>query len=158
MSCSRIEERLLNDFQRDFPLDARPYARIAEELGVTEEEVIETLDRLLQARTISRIGAIIPPNVIGSSLLVAMKVPDAQLDSVAAEVSRLPEVNHNYAREHEFNLWFVMTGDHADALDRRLDQIEIQFGYPLLRLPLLEAYFIDLGFPIDFGVNREAMS
>lgn len=158
MSCSRIEERLLNDFQRDFPLDARPYARIAEELGVTEEEVIETLDRLLQARTISRIGAIIPPNVIGSSLLVAMKVPEAQLDSVAAEVSRLPEVNHNYAREHEFNLWFVMTGDHADALDRRLDQIEIQFGYPLLRLPLLEAYFIDLGFPIDFGVNREAMS
>jgi DNA-binding Lrp family transcriptional regulator len=158
MSCSRIEERLLNDFQRDFPLDARPYARIAEELGVTEEEVIETLDRLLQARTISRIGAIIPPNVIGSSLLVAMKVPEAQLDSVAAEVSRLPEVNHNYAREHEFNLWFVMTGDHADALDRRLDQIEIQFGYPLLRLPLLEAYFIDLGFPIDFGVHREAMS
>jgi siroheme decarboxylase len=158
MSCSRLEERLLNDFQRDFPLDARPYARIAEDLGVSEEEVLETLDRLLHARTISRVGAIIPPNVIGSSLLVAMKVPEAKLDSVAKEVSRLPEVNHNYAREHEFNLWFVMTGDHADALDRRLDQLEIQFGYPLLRLPLLEAYFIDLGFPIDFGVNRETIS
>lgn len=157
MSCSLLEERLLNDFQRDFPLDARPYRRIAEELGVSEEEVLATLDRLLHARTISRIGAIIPPNVIGSSLLVSMKVPESELDSVATQISRLPEVNHNYAREHDFNLWFVMTGDDADELDRRLDQIETQFGYPLLRLPLLEAYFIDLGFPIDFGVNRESM-
>lgn len=156
MGLEIIDQRLLNEFQRDFPLVSRPYAHIAEQLGISEQEVLLSLDRHTSDRTISRIGAIIPPNVVGASMLVALKIPEDDVARVAQWISGFPEVNHNYSREHDFNLWFVMTADDDDLLGRRLDEIELQSGYPMLRLPLLEAYHIDLGFPIDFSPVAES--
>jgi hypothetical protein len=63
-------------------------------------------------------------------------------------INAYPEVNHNYEREHHFNLWFVIAAIDKNRLDFILDDIEQSTGYPLLRLPLLDAYHIDLGFDL----------
>lgn len=145
-----LRQRLLNDFQRDFPLTPTAYADLAERLGVSEAEVLASLRELTEDGTISRVGAIIPPNVAGASLLGAMSIPPEQLVEVAEWVSTLPEVNHNYAREHRLNLWFVVTGRDAEHLEHVLRRIEARTGLTVLRLPLLEEFHIDLGFPLEF--------
>jgi len=98
-----LDQRLLNDFQRGFPLTPTPYADIARELGVTEDEVLARLKALMTAGAVSRVGAVVRPNTVGVSTLAAMSVPAAELESVAALVSGYAEVNHNYEREHEIN-------------------------------------------------------
>ena len=68
----------------------------------------------------------------------------------AGLVSRYPEVNHNYEREHRFNLWFVITAATASRLEEVIAEIESRSGFEVLRLPMLKDYFIDLGFPIEW--------
>lgn len=144
-----LHKRLLNDFQRDFPLSARPYRDIADTLGVTEEDVLSAFDELNARQFISRIGPVIPPNHIGASLLAAMAVPPDRLQDVAERISAYPEVNHNYEREHRFNLWFVAIAADVRHLSDFIRKIERETGFQVLQLPLLQDFFIDLGFQLD---------
>ncbi|MEI6333582.1 MAG: Lrp/AsnC family transcriptional regulator [Methylococcaceae bacterium] len=145
-----LQQRLLNDFQRDFPLSPRPYLDIAKQLGVSEDDVLSALTELSDQHFISRIGPIIPPNQLGVSTLVAMAIPEQQLQAVADKISTHPEINHNYEREHRFNLWFVAIASDAEHLQAVLDAIELETGYKTMSLPLLDDFFIDLGFKMDF--------
>ena len=147
---THIERRLLNDFQRDFPLSPTPYADIARELGLGEAEVLATLTRLKQQGAVSRVGAVLRPNTVGVSTLAAMAVPNTELETVAALVSAYPEVNHNYEREHALNLWFVVTAPDGARLQQVLDEIASQSGYEILPFPLIEDYHIDLGFDLKW--------
>ena len=145
-----LHKQLLNDYQQEFPLSATPYQDIATSLGVTEEAVLAVFDELNQKQFISRIGLVITPNHIGASTLVAMAVPDEQLQSVAEIVSLYPEVNHNYERENVFNLWFVLISKDDVHLQGVIESIELETGFKAMQLPLLSDYFINLGFEIDF--------
>jgi DNA-binding Lrp family transcriptional regulator len=144
----RLEQRLLNDHQRDFPLDARPFAAIARKLGVDEAEVLAGYRRLSEAGLVSRIGAVLRPHSCGWSTLAAMAVPEAGLEAVADLVSAYPEVNHNYEREHALNLWFVVTAPDRGHVAGVLEDIESETGIEVLDLPLEEAFCLDLGFPL----------
>jgi DNA-binding Lrp family transcriptional regulator len=146
-----LHKQLLNDFQRDFPLSERPYQDIADRLGVNEDDVLTALTELSDNNFISRIGPIIPPNHIGVSTLVAMAIPEQQLQEVADKISAYPEVNHNYEREHLFNLWFVAIASDAGHLQTVIDAMEQETGYKTLQLPLLDDFFIDLGFKLDLN-------
>jgi len=143
-----IERRLLNDFQHDFPLSPTPYADIAQSLGVSEAEVLATLARLKDAGAVSRVGAVVRPNIIGASTLAAMAVSPNELERIAALVSSYAEVNHNYEREHRLNLWFVATAPDSTRLQQVLDDIAARCGHDVLSFPLLEDYHIDLGFEL----------
>ena len=145
-----MHKQLLNDYQQDFPISLTPYQDIASSLGVTEEDVLLAFNELANEQFISRIGSIIAPNYIGVSTLVAMAVPNAQLQSVADIVSRYPEVNHNYERENRFNLWFVMIAKDEEYLQSVITAIESEAGFSAMQLPLLADYFINLGFELDF--------
>ncbi len=144
-----LHKHLLNDFQRDFPLSSRPYQDIANTLGVSEDDVLSALTELNDNNFISRIGPIIPPNHIGVSTLVAMAVPEQQLQAVADKISAYPEVNHNYEREHTFNLWFVAVASDEGHLQAVLDAIEQETGFKTMSMPLVDDFFIDLGFKLD---------
>ena len=146
-----INRTLLDRFQHDFPLTAAPYAAIAGALDLDERDVIARLDALQQAGAISRIGAVVAPHRVGWSTLAAMAVPGECLEAVAALVSALPEVNHNYEREHAFNLWFVVTGKDQDHVARVLGDIGEKTGLDVLDLQLEQAFHIDLGFPIRWS-------
>lgn len=141
-----LDFRLLNDFQRDFPLCPAPFAEVAARLGVGERTLLGRLDALRREGKISRVGAVFAPKRIGASTLAAMAVPPEQLAAVAAAVNRFPEVNHNYEREHRYNLWFVATAANEARLQATLGAIAQAAGQPLLSLPLLEEFHIDLGF------------
>jgi DNA-binding Lrp family transcriptional regulator len=121
---------------------------LAQRLGVDERQVIETLERLQAEGAVSRVGPVLAPNRVGASTLAAMAVPPERLDEVAALVSDRPEVNHNYQRDHQINLWFVVAAGDRAAVDRCLGEIEHRAGLAVLDLPMLEDYFIDLGFDL----------
>ena len=149
---------LLNGFQRDFPLTSEPFRIIAERLGQTEAEVLAALRRLQQDGKVSRVGAVFATRKLGVSTLAALAVPVARLETVAGWVNDYPEVNHNYQREHDFNLWFVLTTASHTRLQTVLSEIKDKTGLPLLDLPLLEAFHIDLGFDLRHGGHKPLAS
>ncbi len=151
---SPLEQHLLNDFQRDLSLSATPYADMAKQLGVSEEKVLQSIQSLQDRGVISRVGPVFRPNRIGVSTLAAMSVPEKDLECVARIVSAFPEVNHNYEREHEYNLWFVVTASSEEHLDIVLYEIEQHAEYPLMSLPMLDDYFIDLGFELKMSALK----
>ncbi len=141
-------DRLLNEWQRGFPLTNRPFAQLGQALAATETEVIDALAGLLARGTASRLGGVWAPGAGGSALLCAMAVPAARLAEVAAHVSGYPGVNHNYEREHALNLWFVTTGSDPAAVENAVHAIENHTALPVLRLAMQRAYRIDLGFDL----------
>jgi DNA-binding Lrp family transcriptional regulator len=150
-----LEFRLLNDFQRRFPLVPQPYAAIAGTLGVSEQDAIAALARLRAEGAVSRIGAIFRPGAVGASTLATMAVPPERLAAVARLVSSCREVNHNYEREHRYKLWFVAAAPDEQRLAATVERIERATGIEVLSLPLVEEYHIDLGFPLDAPGERE---
>ncbi|OJS99356.1 MULTISPECIES: AsnC family transcriptional regulator [Marinobacter] len=150
MRLDMADRQLIDRYQRDLPVSERPYEDMARELGLTEAEVIERLSTLQEQQVLSRVGPVFEHSQAGASLLAAVAAPDEQMDLVAARINRAPGVNHNYAREHTYNLWFVMTAPNEDTLEERLDELEHQLKLPMLRLPMVEGYHIDLGFDIDW--------
>ena len=154
---------LLNPWQRGFPLEREPFAHIASIQGLTTDEVLAGYARLQSDGALSRIGGVFAGNAGGAALLAAMAVPPERLDAVAAVVSSHPGVNHNYQREHHFNLWFVMTGQDDAAVRAAMRSLEEATGLPALQLRMLRAYRIDLGFdlrertaPAPMAAAREA--
>ena len=145
-----LERRLLNDYQHGFPLTPRPYAAIAEEQGVSEATVVAAFEDLQARGLVARVGAVVRPHRAGWSTLAAMAVPAADLEEVAGLVSAYAEVNHNYEREHELNLWFVVTGETRAQVAAVLAEIAERSNLEVLDLPLEEAFCLDLGFPIQW--------
>jgi DNA-binding Lrp family transcriptional regulator len=121
---------------------------MAGRLGVSEERVLETLRSLCERGAVSRVGPVFRPNRVGASTLAAMAVPETELERVAELVNSWPEVNHNYQREHRFNLWFVATAASRAELDAVLSGIAEASGLKVMDLPMLEDYHIDLGFEL----------
>ncbi|WP_303904834.1 siroheme decarboxylase subunit beta [Thiohalomonas denitrificans] len=153
-SLNPLERHLLNDFQRNLPLEPRPFQRIAEQLGASEVGVLESLSRLSRDGRISRVGPVFRPHSVGTSTLAAMAVPGERLDAVAHFINQYPEVNHNYEREHRINLWFVVTAPDEPHLQEILNDMEMRTGLPVISLPMLEAYHIDLGFRLQWETGN----
>ena len=147
---SKLEQRLLNEFQNGIPLTSNPWSDIARQLGVYETTVLETFKRLQTEGAISRVGAVFRPNRVGASTLAAMAVPPEKLEDIAAIVNGFDEVNHNYEREHDYNLWFVLVAEDEERLQQTLKEIEAVCGYAVLDLPLENEFFIDLGFNLKW--------
>lgn len=148
MNASDLEMRLLNDFQRGFPLTATPFHEIALSLQTGEQEVLGKLRQMQADGSVSRVGAVFRPHRVGASCLAALAVPEEALESVAAVVNAYPEVNHNYEREHRYNLWFVVTAADEARREQILGDIAQKTACPLLFLPMLADYHIDLGFDL----------
>lgn len=148
MAGPDLDLRLLNDYQRNFPLVSRPFASIADDLGVTEAEVIARYAGLQAAGLITRVGAVVRPHALGVSTLAAVAVPAEEVDEIGRRIAARPEVNHCYEREHTYNIWFVVTAADEGALTGVLSAIERECRTRVLDLPLVEAYHIDLGFAL----------
>jgi DNA-binding Lrp family transcriptional regulator len=149
---------LANAWQRGFPLLPRPFAAIGKQTGSDESAVLDHFLNLQAQGAIDRIGPVFRPNTVGASCLAAMAVPPSRLEEVAAHVSAYRGVNHNYEREHRYNLWFVVTGRTEPEVQWTLSCIEYAMRLPLLRLPLLEEYHIDLGFDLQTGAAPRCIS
>jgi hypothetical protein len=94
------------------------------------------------------VGPVFAPQRAGASTLAALAVPEDRLEEVAGLVSAYAEVNHNYQRDHTWNLWFVVTAPDTQRVQQVLADIESATGLGVLNLPLERAFYIDLGFPL----------
>ncbi|MDP2949593.1 MAG: AsnC family transcriptional regulator, partial [Chloroflexota bacterium] len=141
---------LINHLQGGFPLCSRPYHEVGERLGLSEEEVIARLRRLLEVGALTRLGAILDaPRLGGERTLAAMQVPPERVEEVAAAINRHPEISHNYQREHRFNVWFVVSSEDGSAVQRVIHKIEAETGLNVMNLPSLEEYYVEFRFPLS---------
>ncbi len=142
-----VDRRLLDVLQRDFPLNARPFAGIGERLGLPEEEVLARVRRLKgpeRGRLIRQISAIFDTSALGyKSTLVAMQVPPDEVERVAAAINRHPGVSHNYQRDHTWNLWFTLAVPPDEALETAVEALVDEAGrYPYRLFPALRVFKI----------------
>ena len=145
-----LQQQLIDAYQKGLPVCSRPYLEMANRLGSTESEVINALDELKTSGALSRVGPVFNHKNAGASTLAARAVPESELAEVAERVNAFEGVNHNYAREHKFNLWFVVTAPDQDQLQTALKEIELSGGYKVMSLPMVKSHFIDLGFKVKW--------
>jgi len=155
MLLDETDRRLIDDWQRDFPIASAPFAEIGAVLGVPESDVITRLERLTRSGALSRVGAIVRPNTVNVSTLAAIAVAPERLEAAAAAIVAEPGVNHAYEREHAFNLWFVVAAPDADGVAAAIARIERRASAPALVLPMLRDFHIDLGFSLFGGAPTE---
>lgn len=146
-----IDKSLLNRIQSDFPIDSRPYLKIAEELDLTENEVIERVRRLKQNGIIRRIGGNFSPERLGFvSTLCAGRVPEENLEHFTSTVNSYAGVTHNYLRDNSFNVWFTFIAPSTKDIAKSLEEISEKTGiHDILNLPATRVYKIRAHFNLE---------
>jgi len=140
-----VDRSIINRLQDGFPICEQPYAAAARALGIEEAELLARLDRLLQANTLTRFGPLYNlEHAGGAFVLVAMSVPGEDLERVVEIVNAMPQVAHNYQREHHLNLWFVLATGTAEEIDQAVADIEQRTGHIAYAMPKLKEYFLEL--------------
>ncbi|WP_436929730.1 siroheme decarboxylase subunit beta [Halosimplex halobium] len=155
-----VDAALVDGWQSGFPVRERPFEAVAADVGVAESEALDRVRRLYDEGIFRRFGPVLNPPVIGSSTLAAVRAPADRFDEVAAVINGYEQVNHNYARDHEWNMWFVVTAASKERRDAILAEIEERTGCEVLVLPMLTDFYIDLEFPVVNGDRfaRESLS
>lgn len=142
-----IDRNIINRLQGGFPLCERPYQAMAEQLGIDENALIGRLKHLLDDKTLTRFGPMYQIERMGGAFsLAAMHVPENDFERVAAIVNALPEVAHNYQRQHALNMWFVLATETPDAIRAAIAKIEDATGYRVINVPKEREYFIGARF------------
>jgi len=144
IELSENDIKLINRVQRNFPLCKDPFSQIAKEISLDKSWVIQRLQELEEQQVISRFGSIAKRKKNSYSTLAALKVPPERVNDVAHLVSSYDEVTHNYLREHEYNLWFVIQSKSESKLAAALEDLRQHMDFPMLNLPVLESYHSDM--------------
>ena len=140
-----LDKVIINRLQQGFPICASPYRLVAEQLGVTETDLLERLTNLLAAGVLSRFGPMYHAEHMGGALtLAALKVPEARYAEVTDIVNAFPEVAHNYAREHSLNMWFVLATEQPDQVAAVITAIAAQTGLQVFNMPKISEYYVGL--------------
>jgi siroheme decarboxylase len=160
-----FQKTLCNRLQKGLPIDPQPFARIAKELGCTEEQVLEETRRLRETRAIRRIGVILDHRALGlHSTLVAAHASDDVLADVTEAVNQIPGVSHSYLRRHRFNLWFTLQDRTPERIDALLDDLRTRFVVEFHSLPVVTMFKLDVYFDaypdcglriVDCGFNPQ---
>lgn len=141
------DRAIVNALQGGFPICERPYLEAANKLGLTENELIARLERLLADKTFTRFGPLYNADRMGGAFtLAAMSVPEELFDAVAEQINALPQVAHNYRREHKLNMWFVLATDTKEGIADAIREIERMTGLPVFNFPKEEEFFLELRF------------
>ena len=145
-----IDRDILNRIQSGFPITTRPYRTIAEDLGLSESEVLKRVSRLKASGIIRRIGGNFTPEKLGFvSTLCAAKVPEEKISQFAEVVNRYPGVTHNYRRENTYNIWFTFIAPSMDEINANLEQIAAETGVSdILNLPATRVFKIKAEFKV----------
>ncbi|MDH3671908.1 MAG: Lrp/AsnC family transcriptional regulator [Gammaproteobacteria bacterium] len=142
-----LDRAIINALQDGFPISERPFAEAAATLDISEGVLIDRIESLLDTGVLSRFGPMYHAERLGGGLsLAVMKLAKGDFDQVAEIVNAFPEVAHNYARDHEFNMWFVLATETTQRISEVIDQIEQETGYRVYNMPKLAEYFVGLRF------------
>ncbi|MGD9787052.1 MAG: Lrp/AsnC family transcriptional regulator [Sulfuricellaceae bacterium] len=141
------DRAIINALQGGFPICERPYAEAASRLGIAEEELIARLEKMLADKVLTRFGPLYNADRMGGAFtLAAMSVPEEDFERVAEVVNALPQVAHNYRREHALNMWFVVATDGREGIDAVLREIAERTCLDVFNFPKEEEFFLELKF------------
>lgn len=141
----KIDRAIINTLQEGFPICDSPYLLVAKQLNITEDVLLQRLEILLENGTLSRFGPLFHAEQMGGALsLAAVKAPEKQFDNIAEKINALPEVAHNYARNHELNMWFVLATETLEQQHNAILNIEQQTGLTVFNMPKIKEYFVGL--------------
>lgn len=140
--CDRA---IVNRLQHGFPLEPEPFKAVADALGIDEQALIARVERMLDTGVLTRFGPLYQVERMGGRYtLAAMSVPAWDFDRVAAIVNAFPEIAHNYERDHELNMWFVLATEDDRSTAAVVASIERESGYQVLLFPKEREYFVQL--------------
>ncbi|SDU92465.1 Lrp/AsnC family transcriptional regulator [Pseudomonas mucidolens] len=144
-----LDRLLINRLQRGLPLVRHPWEVIAQELHGTPEDLLDRVHSLLEDGVLTRFGPMFDIERLGGAFtLAALSVPEARFEPVTVQLNELPQVAHNYRREHHWNMWFVLACATADELAVTLSHIHTITGLQVLNLPKEQTYHVGLYFPV----------
>ncbi len=144
-----IDRNIINSLQGGFPICDSPYRVVAEQLGIEETDLLKRLERMLELKQLSRFGPMYHAERLGGGLsLCAMKLPETDFERVVEQVNAHPEVAHNYAREHQLNMWFVLATETPERIESLLTEIEEETGYHVYNMPKQEEFYVGLKFDL----------
>ena len=151
MELTRFDKKLLNLIQTELPLTPAPFAAVAARLGCPEQQVLERLAQLRDAGVIRRLGAFFDAESLGyRGWLVAVKVEEISLPTVAQAVNAWPEVTHNDERDHEYNLWFTIQTRTDEEKEERLRQVASMPGVSaVFSLPTTDRFKVNVEFRME---------
>ncbi len=145
MSLTDLERNFINHYQGDFPLQERPFKSIATQLNCSEDKLIETVSSLKRQKLLTRFGPLYDATRLGGGLtLAALSVPEDRYEIVTELVNAYPEVAHNYRRDHELNMWFVLATETPQEIDRVLHSIEQSTKLKVYNFPKQREFYIGL--------------
>ena len=149
-SMDDIDREILNRIQSDFPITSRPYLVVANNLGLSEDDVLKRLARLKEKKIIRRIGGNFVPEKLGFvSTLCAAKVPEDKIEFFAKEVNAYPGVTHNYKRDNKYNIWFTFIAPSMEEIEENLAKISDKTGITdIINLPATKVFKIKAHFKL----------
>jgi len=140
-----IDRDIINTLQEGFPICTSPYKRVAQDLSISEQELLKRMESLLESGILSRFGPMYHAEHMGGALsLAAIKAPKKDFDSIAKTINTFPEVAHNYAREHTLNMWFVLATETPEQIQQVINKIEAKTGLMVYNMPKIQEYFVGL--------------
>lgn len=143
VELDEIDRKLVNRLQDDLPTSHRPFAPLAAELGLSEEALLDRVQRLRDTGVLTRFGPFFDAAAMGGAFcLCAIAVPVERFDEVNEAVNAYDEVAHNYERTHKLNMWFVLATETPEGIDQVADRIEQDTGLTVFRFPKLQEFFV----------------
>lgn len=134
MQLSAIDRRILNSIQEDIPLETEPFKKISRSLGIEEEEFLDRVKRMKKEGIIRTFAAGLSHRKLGyKGTLIAVRLPENEIETLAAELVAEPQVTHCYMREGEFNLYFVLICSSQDEINKFVDDLAGNVGRENIR-------------------------
>lgn len=141
------DKAIINGLQGGLPICERPYQVMALQFEISEDALISRLENLLAQKVLTRFGPMFQIERMGGAFtLAAMQVPESDYERVTTAVNSLPEVAHNYRREHDFNMWFVLATETPEGIGKAITSIETATGYPVYNMPKEKEFFVGAKF------------
>lgn len=143
------QKDIINGLQGGFPLCERPFDELAKRFECEPREVQQTIQVLLDSGVLSRFGPLFNIEALGGCFsLCALMVPEQRFEDVAGLVNSYDEVAHNYARDHAWNMWFVLAASSREALNSVFEEILDRTDCPGMNLPKEREFFVGLYFDV----------
>lgn len=143
-----MKDEILSRIQKKFPLVAKPFKVIADELNMSEDEVLEILQEQKKANIIRQTSAIFDTKRLGYiSSLVAFKIPEDKISDAVKIINSHPGISHNYERNHDFNIWFTLAvaPDSKFGLEKTLEILaKATEAQDYIMLPTLKLFKINV--------------
>lgn len=145
--------------QKKFPVEARPFLRLAEMIGATEKQVLDQVNFWHDDHFLREISAVMEGSRLGhDSALVCGKVPAERMEQAASIIAEHPTVTHLYERDHDYNVWFTIATSPGMSLEDHIDALGQMCGTQFHALRRTETFKIGVAFDIKSMANKTEAS